>query len=118
MSVDEVLLLVIVRGDQDTNQQIELVEVDSSRAVHIQHVEHFVDLVFSHVCRGPHKSPELDIVQNSFAVDIQRTEELQDNSGVFTYKVRELCLLQSATLLQSLTVQRALRGWQNEDTLW
>ena len=85
--------------DEDADEEVEFVKVHKSRVVHVQHVKHGVDLVFTQVCHRSHEHHKLNIydththikpelytvwgevytVQSHFSSDIYGFEQLQYN---------------------------------------
>lgn len=51
-------------SEKDAHKQVELVKVQQSRVVNVQHVKHSVDLVLAEVSSTVHEHIELDVCRN------------------------------------------------------
>lgn len=46
---------------EDADEEVEFVKVQKARVIHVQHVKHCIDLVFTEVCYHTHEDKKLDI---------------------------------------------------------
>ena len=60
-NVTHTQLLTHPDGNKDAHKQVELIKVQQSRVVHIQHVKYSVDLILAEVSRTVHEHVELDV---------------------------------------------------------
>ena len=62
-------------SDEDTEEQVELVEVDLAGAVRVEHVEHVVDLFRLQVGQMPDHVVELNVYTHTCRQTMQRSRQ-------------------------------------------